>query len=288
LAPGEAFCGSCGTSRAIPPGEDLQSKWATLWNLKKASESGFPAPGLESDMTDSLIGQSSDMQRREAAKGFENSNTLPEEVSEPPDQGDGNDTLGLSESLAAQPAPEVSVDATEDKLILAPPPKPPEYRVWLHSIAVSPPAVQLRGFWRKTRVFARTHRGDLALGASLVLFLITIVWAVSSTHSTTSADTGTSTAAASAAPAKPKRKQPPPAPKLGFFDGLLVDMGLAEAPPAPSYSGNPNVPVWVDVHTALYYCPGSDLYGKTAQGKIASQRDAQQDQFEPASRKVCE
>ena len=137
-------------------------------------------------------------------------------------------------------------------------------------------------------MFARTHRGDLALGASLVLFLITIIWAVSSTHTTTSADTGTSTATASGAPAKPKRKQPPPAPKLGFFEELLVDMGLAEAPPAPSYSGNPNVPVWVDVHTALYYCPGSDLYGKTPQGKIASQRDAQQDQFEPASRKVCE
>jgi len=288
LAPGEAFCGSCGTSRATTPGEDLQSKWATLWNLKKASESGFPAPGLDSDLTDSLIGQSSEAERQEATKESETTNAFPKEISKSLGQEDSRDTLGLPEDTTAQPSPDASAETTEDKLIPAPPTKPPEARVWLHSIAVSPPAVQLRGFWQKTRVYARTHRGDLALGASLVLFLITIIWAVSSTHSTTSADTGTSTTAASGAPAKPKRKQPPPAPKLGFFEELLVDMGLAEAPPAPSYSGNPNVPVWVDVHTALYYCPGSDFYGKTPQGKIASQRDAQQDQFEPASRKVCE
>jgi hypothetical protein len=285
LAPGEAFCGSCGTSRATVPGEDLQSKWATLWNLKKASESGFPAPALDSELTDSLFGQPSEAERQEATKESETTNAFPKEVSKSLGQEDGKETLALSEDGTAQPA---SADTAEDKLIPAPPTKPPEARVWLRSIAVSPPAVQLRGFSQKTMVFARTHRGDLALAASLVLFLITIIWAVSSTHSTTSADTGTSTSAASGTPAKPKRKQAPPVPKLGFFEELLVDMGLAEAPSAPSYSGNPNVPVWVDVHTALYYCPGSDLYGKTPQGKIASQRDAQQDQFEPASRKVCE
>ncbi len=287
LAAGEAFCGSCGTSRSTASGKDLQSKWATLWNLKKASESGFPAPPPDGESTDSLFGQSPEAEGRESTKDSETTESLLNDASKSHGQQDGTDALALSENATAQPVPDASAEAAEDKLIPAPPSKPPEARVWLHSIAVSPPAVQLRGFWQKTRVFARTHRGDLALGASLVLFLITIIWAVSSNHSTTSADAGTSTTAASA-PVKPKRKQPPPAPKLGFFDGLLVDLGLAEAPPAPSYSGNPNVPVWVDVHTALYYCPGSDFYGKTPQGKIASQRDAQQDQFEPASRKVCE
>ena len=43
--------------------------------------------------------------------------------------------------------------------------------------------------------------------------------------------------------------------------------------------GNPDTQVWVDVHTALYHCPGSELFGKTPDGKLASQRDAQQDQF---------
>jgi hypothetical protein len=63
---------------------------------------------------------------------------------------------------------------------------------------------------------------------------------------------------------------------------------LAEAPEEPEYKGNPDTPVWVDLHTALYYCPGSDLYGKTAKGKLSTQREAQLDQFEPASRKACD
>jgi hypothetical protein len=120
------------------------------------------------------------------------------------------------------------------------------------------------------------------------LFVITIIWAISANGPTTSADSSNpQTTAAGSAPTKPKRKAPPP-PKLTLFEQLLITFGLADPPPAPSYTGNPNVPVWVDVHTASYYCPGSDLYGKTPQGKIASQHDAQMDQFEPASRKVCD
>jgi hypothetical protein len=147
--------------------------------------------------------------------------------------------------------------------------------------------MQLRSAWEKYSPFLRKHRGDLALGASLTLVLITILWAMTSSKPTTSADTGTPAASAAVAPKKPSRKALP-APKLSFFDQMLVDMGLAEPPQAPSYSGNPDIPVWIDVQSAVYYCPGSDLYGKTPQGRIASQRDAQQDQFEPASRKVCD
>jgi hypothetical protein len=77
-------------------------------------------------------------------------------------------------------------------------------------------------------------------------------------------------------------------PELSTFDKLLVSLGLAEAPEAPPYKGNPATQVWVDSHTALYYCPGADLYGKTANGKFATQRDAQLDQFEPADRKACD
>ena len=84
------------------------------------------------------------------------------------------------------------------------------------------------------------------------------------------------------------QQQAPPQPNLTLFEKFLVSVGLAEAPPAPSYLGNPDTQVWVDVHTALYHCPGSDLYGKTADGRFTSQRDAQQDQFEPANRRVCQ
>jgi hypothetical protein len=75
--------------------------------------------------------------------------------------------------------------------------------------------------------------------------------------------------------------------QLGWFDSMLVNLGLAETPSAPNFAGNPSTKVWVDTHTALYYCPGSDSYGKTQGGKFETQREAQQDQFEPASRQAC-
>jgi hypothetical protein len=199
--------------------------------------------------------------------------------------------LAEPEANFAAPAPpeDLAVHPVEE------PPKPipvaeskPEPRVWFHSIAVSPPAVQLKGFLEKHRGLLRKHPGDLALVAAAILFVITIIWAISSNHPTTSADSGNPQAPAASAPAKAKRKPTPAQPQLSLFDQFLVSVGLAEPPPAPSHSGNPNIPVWVDVHTAQYYCPGSDLYGKTPQGRIASQHDAQMDQFEPASRKVCD
>jgi hypothetical protein len=68
---------------------------------------------------------------------------------------------------------------------------------------------------------------------------------------------------------------------------MLISLGVAEAPEPPESKGNPEIQVWVDLPTALYYCPGTDLYGKTPKGKFTTQRDAQLDQFEPASRKAC-
>lgn len=75
--------------------------------------------------------------------------------------------------------------------------------------------------------------------------------------------------------------------QLSMMDKMLVSLGLAEAPSAPAYQGDPGAQVWVDVRTALYYCSGSDLYGKTKDGRYSKQRDAQLDQFQPAARKAC-
>ena len=287
MAPSEAFCGTCGTSRSSVSGKDLQSKWATLWNLKQATEAGSIAPDGRS-ATASVIKPPHTPDFAASAPGNSDmSESLPSELT---------DSLGLYENVDHKPleAAAMSAEITssperhEEEPVAVASAKSKEARVWLRSIAVSPPAVQLRGFWQKIKPFVRTHRGDLALGASLALFLITIIWAITADHTTTSADSTNTPAASTGAPAKPKRKQAPPQPKLSMFEEFLVSVGLAEPPPAPSYSGNPNVPVWVDIHSAVYYCPGSDLYGKTPQGKIASQHDAQVDQFEPASRKVCE
>ena len=76
--------------------------------------------------------------------------------------------------------------------------------------------------------------------------------------------------------------------QLSLFERALVGLGIAEAPSAPVYRGNPDAKVWVDLHTALYYCQGSDPYGKTPGGKFSTQLEAQQDQFEPAFRKACD
>lgn len=72
-----------------------------------------------------------------------------------------------------------------------------------------------------------------------------------------------------------------------MVDKWFVRAGLKTASP-PTYLGNPDTKVWIDLHTALYYCPGSKLYGKTPKGRFVKQHEAQVDQFEPASRKPCD
>ena len=277
LAPEELICGSCGTERPISsPHGDLQSKWAALWNLKNATQASSLSDSVLKDPA-GLATQEFPAPEKAATSEAQTTAAARSEAESAADATSPSPAQGESvQSQAEAPAQEAL--ATSSK---------PEPRVWFRSIAVSPPAVQLRGFLKKGSQFARKHRGDLALAASFVLFLITIIWAVSSDHPTTSADSGNPSATAATA-AKPKKRQAPPPPKLSMWEEFLVNLGLAEPPAAPTYSGNPNIPVWVDVHTALYYCPGSDLYGKTPQGKIASQHDAQLDQFEPATRKVCD
>ena len=71
-----------------------------------------------------------------------------------------------------------------------------------------------------------------------------------------------------------------------FLRKFLVQNGLQSVPP-PVYQGNPDTKVWVDLHTAIYYCPGASLYGKTPKGKFARQQDALEDHFEPAGRQAC-
>lgn len=48
-----------------------------------------------------------------------------------------------------------------------------------------------------------------------------------------------------------------------------------------------HIQVWVDRSTALYYCPGSDSYGRTKSGGFVSQAEARLENFEPAARRNC-
>jgi putative methionine-R-sulfoxide reductase with GAF domain/ribosomal protein L37E len=132
-------------------------------------------------------------------------------------------------------------------------------------------------------LFWNSRRGDFYLAVAVILIGVVIRWGIWSNNSV-----GATAGASPSIPGASHRRKPAPDADLSMFDKLLVSLGLAEAPEPPEYKGNPDTRVWVDLRTALYYCPGSDLYGKTEKGKLTSQRSAQLDQFEPAYRKACD
>ena len=108
----------------------------------------------------------------------------------------------------------------------------------------------------------RFHRADLYLGVAIFVAVLALLW--------------------------PAAGAPRPA-ALGPWERALVTLGIAEVPaPIVHFQGDPSLAVWVDPHTALYYCPGEEQYGKTADGRFSPQREAQMDRFEPASRSACE
>ena len=146
-------------------------------------------------------------------------------------------------------------------------------RDFLEQLAAAKRSGSLLQFWK-------TRRGDIYLAIAVLLVAGVISRAIWSGHSVSA--TGNPAAGST------DHRKPAPDADLSWFDRTLISLGLAEAPPPPEYKGNPDTQVWVDLQTALYYCPGADLYGKTAKGKFTSQRDAQLDQFEPAYRKACD
>jgi hypothetical protein len=73
-----------------------------------------------------------------------------------------------------------------------------------------------------------------------------------------------------------------------WFQSLMVRFGAMQVrSQAPVFAGNPDVRVWLDVHTQLYYCEGSDLYGKTPDGEFTTQHNAQSDGYQSASNATC-
>jgi ribosomal protein L40E len=112
-------------------------------------------------------------------------------------------------------------------------------------------------------VTVRFHRADLYLGVSLFVAVLALLWP---------------------AAAAPRHAA------IGPWERALITLGIAETPATPvvHLQGDPGIQVWVDTHSALYYCPGEEQYGKTPDGHVTSQREAQMDRFQPASRTVCD
>ncbi len=286
----EQFCGKCGAPRAGDSDHSMQSKLASAWHMQQASE--------ENSRSVPQNGSSPEATRFGAARNrVSPSNAADKEISPLPSES----LPKFNEDHPALPQPDVARADEEAPQTLPPssqvdgndlesPPaallKPQPQDITWTSAAKAREVLEALAGTRSPGTFGRfwrARRGDFYLAFAVILVAVVIRWGILSTRPVGANGRG-STASGSTNP-----RNPAPDADLSTFDKLLISLGLAEAPEAPEQNkGNPDTQVWVDLHTALYYCPGSDLYGKTPKGKFASQRDAQLDQFEPAYRKTCD
>jgi putative methionine-R-sulfoxide reductase with GAF domain len=258
----EQFCGKCGAPRTNDAGpSSMQSNLAAASQLQQ-NGSEISATALSSRTSPG----------NEAAIGEESAAFTLSEPFSLPELGESNSLSAGSFAASAHEDAKAQSPARESQLVWT---SAAKARDFLESLAATGTPNAIARFWR-------SRRGDFYLAVAVILVLVVIRWGIWSNHSVGA--TGRGTAISGTA----NRGRPAPDADLSAFDKLLISLGLAEAPEVPEYKGNPDTQVWVDLHTALYYCPGSDLYGKTSQGKLSTQRDAQLDQFEPANRKACD
>jgi hypothetical protein len=257
LLAADQFCGKCGAPRARDEERgSLQSKLASAWRAHQTARQDSAAAPTN--------GAPPSPETTQAASSYPN-----------PDDNEA----AIGQEAAAE---EENVEAPSAALVKSHPgdvvwSSAAKARDFLESLSAPRTPGALARFWR-------SRRGDFYLVLALILVVVVIRWGIWSDQSVVATGRGTTGSGAAT-----RSKRPAPDADLSAFDKLLIGLGLAEAPDeAPQYKGNPDTQVWVDLHTALYYCPGSDLYGKTPQGKLSSQRDAQLDQFEPANRKACQ
>lgn len=290
----EQFCGNCGTPRSTDyEAPSMQSKVASLWHMQEALKKHLPAEALQGGAnesesqtetdhvdSDSTLADSLEEQMPELFEPFKSLNddvALSPETDEGPISAEFEDSvlldleasLNAGEEEAAQTPPSTAL-AKSDRSAWS---SAASARDFLEQLAPNQRPGGLAHFWN-------SRRGDIYLAIAVLLVIIVLRWGIWSDHSV-SATGGSSPTPAGHRKASPEADLP-------MFDRMLISLGLAEAPPAPEYKGNPETQVWVDLHTGLYYCPGDDLFEKTPKGKFTSQRDAQLDQFEPAYRKTCE
>jgi GAF domain-containing protein len=295
----EQFCGNCGTPRnSDHEATSLQSKIASLSQLREIAKEG-PAADLEDDLSvqgthaqpphplpEELLADSIEVQMAKLVEsaGIPRNEATGSSEMEGPISAEFEDSILSDLEMPSEGATEEVVQEEaiqkEQSTALVKPERGAAWssaanaRAFLEELASTQrPGSLIRQFWN-------TRRGDIYLAIAVLLVIVALRWGIWSNHSVSA--TGSSTAAAAA------HRKPAPEPELSMFDRMLISLGLAEAPPTPEYKGNPATQVWVDLHTALYYCPGADLYGKTPKGKFTSQREAQLDQFEPAYRKMCD
>jgi GAF domain-containing protein len=290
----EQFCGRCGSPRGSsyePP--TMQSKVASLWHMQEAlRKSASPVPadgapppqqwqaGFDEKQPEKALADAAEKDRPGlfAAPELRIEEAAPS--AKPPESAVDAEIEEDRELLLAVLQKESQEDegssSAETKLAEAEPVADWSSAASAHAF-LERLVAQRPGAWAR---FWSARRGDFYLVIAVILVACAIRWGIWSSHRVSA--TGRPAAAAAV------HRRPAPEADLSLFDRMLVKLGLAEAPEPPEYKGNPTTRVWVDLQTALYYCPGNDLYGKTPKGKFTTQRDAQLDQFEPAYRKACD
>jgi hypothetical protein len=304
----EQFCGKCGAPR-VSDGEpySMQNQPASAWHMQPTSEEKpadppplppqeTPPPKETTSPVAAHTTNEDDVEKDNAGANLPELSSLlelEEEKSDPLFAGSfdaSTDQDTTAEALSSEPQLEednleANLEALSTAIVGSRQEDEDKDLVWT-SAAKARDFLESLSATRAPSAFARlwrSRRGDFYLAVAVVLMVAVIRWGVWSNHSVRA--TGNGIAVSGSAN---RHKEPAPDADLSLFDKLLISLGLAEAPEAPEYRGNPDTQVWVDLQTALYYCPGSDLYGKTPKGKLSSQRQAQLDQFEPAYRKACD
>lgn len=269
---GELLCGRC-AGEEPRPGEQLQRKWASLW-LMSQEQGLWPelSTGAQSDAQDETIAaeitaihvpaiqapdppEIADRTQETAGLGdFADALEIPDP---------GGETTGLTDAEVEREwrgAALERVRPVSQTSLLTPEVESPLPEISDEETAATP--------WnlRDLRLRLRFHRADLYLVVAIVVSTFAMIWVLSAT------------------PAAGAQRKP----RLRPWERALVSLGLADAPDPPPRRGNPNIQVWVDPKTALYYCVGEELYGKAPGGHATTQREAQIDQFEPAGRAACQ
>jgi hypothetical protein len=309
----QLFCGVCGTARPEENSDASKSTWGSLWELQRKAEkshSGSFGESLDPDGLDLLPSELENLVAQVAKKPIQTQPSKPLElgrsgiasvpVYESPDPSQEAERNG-EQRLATHDSLDLADSGISPDFGLQPPaPNPrsaagqaarpvwPKVQAGPAASAPSttapktgelPEAQRKRSAWLAEKW--QSQRANVYVGAAALLLLAVLSgWL---TPAPPLANPGPTVRASGV-----HRRKAPPKPELSFLDQLLVDLGLAEAPPPPAEAGNPDTRVWIDVHTALYYCPGSELFGKTPGGRFTTQGNAEQDAFQPATRKPCE
>lgn len=67
----------------------------------------------------------------------------------------------------------------------------------------------------------------------------------------------------------------------------IMQFLISGSTPRHKRLANPGLQVWTDTHTGLYYCPGDGGYHWRSRGRLMSQKEAQDNYFQPASGAAC-